>query len=60
MPPVVQEVEVTLSVEVHPQAVRDPGAPESGAAMADSPTWAERVESQEEELRAMSTSSEDD
>ena len=59
-PPVAQEVEVALSTEVRPQAAGDPCATEFGAAVADSPTWIERVESQEEELRAMSTSSEDD
>jgi len=60
MPPVAQVVEVASSAEVCPQTAQDSGTTESGAAVADSPTWAERVEMQEEELCAMSTSSQDD
>jgi len=53
--PVAQVVEVVSSAEVCPQATAD-----IGAAMPDSPTWAERVKMEEEELCAVSTSSEDD
>ena len=52
-PPVVQ-------VEVHPLAADDSGATGSDAPVVDSPTWAERVKMQGEELRAMSTSSKKD
>jgi len=60
MPPVVQEVEVAVAAEGSHEAAGGTGAPEPIASVADSPTWVERVEMQEEELRAMSTSSEDD
>jgi len=53
-PPVVQVVEVASSAEVHPQAAEDSGVTGSNAAVVDSPTWAEKVKMQEEELHAMS------
>ena len=59
-PPEVQEGEVAIAVGVDHGAVGGTGAPGPTAAAAHSPKWAERVEEQEEELRAMSTCSKGD
>jgi len=59
-PPVALVVEVTSSTEVQPQATADLGMPGPDAASPDPPMWAEQMEAEEAELRAMSISSEND
>jgi len=55
-----QDVDVAISVGADQGAIAGAGVPVPAAAVNDSPTGAEHVEEREEEIRAMSSSSEGD
>jgi len=59
-PPVMQDVKVAVSVGTDQGVIAGAGAPVPSVAIDDSPSWAERIKEWEEELRAISSSSESD